>query len=296
VSLRSLLVSQPFSRFKSDPNFYLKYDAFWAIACLVLSVAMLATGRTAFFGPFHWQQLLAIPLVAFVIIQSHVHVHNASHGSLPRVLNRVLGELLGLIIVVRFASWAIVHMRHHKYSDDPVKDPHPTYPSYFRSFWRSIVTVEQQLMAQYYETWGDTPENHARERRRAYVSYGANVLLLVTWHLALGPGLFWLVFAPCNIFGAMFVGHFNWSTHNGERKNDFRPVNLNHGYYYLGNKLFFGIYHHANHHQRPHLFNPMRWNEALFGPADAPVDGQAPSPAAPPVAATSSSRGDRAVA
>lgn len=287
MSLRSLLVSQPFTQFKKDPRFYFKYDAFWALACLALSVAMLATGHRSFFGPFAVKQLAWFPAVLFVVIQSHVYVHNATHGSLPRLFNRVLGEVLGLIIVVRYASWDIVHMRHHKYSDDLARDPHPAFPSYLLSFWKSVATVEQQLMAQYYETWGDTPENRASERRRAYVSYGANIFLLAAWHIALGPGLFWLVFVPANILGAMFIGHFNWSTHNGERGKNFRPVNLNSGYYWLGNKIFCGIYFHANHHQRPSLMNPMNWDEAKLGPQDATVDGPnpPPEPDAPPVPA-----------
>ena len=48
-------------------------------------------------------------------------------------------------------------------------------------------------------------------------------------------------------------------------------MNLNHGYFWLGNKLFTGIYFHANHHKRPHLFNPARW-DAKFGPQEPPVD------------------------
>jgi stearoyl-CoA desaturase (delta-9 desaturase) len=269
------LISQPITQFKRDRRFYLKYDSFWALACLAASAAMLATGHTSVFGLFQWKWLWSFPVVLFVAIQCHVFVHNATHGNLPRLVNRLIGELAGLFIVVRYASWDIVHMRHHQYSDHATKDPHPAYPSYFLSFWRSVTTVEQQLMQHYYDTWGgDTPENRAREALRAKVSYGANIFLLIAWHLMLGPGLFWLVFIPANILGAMFIGHFNWSTHNGERKNNFRPVNLNHGYYWLGNRIFFGIYFHANHHKRPGLFNPMLW-KAEYGVPEAVIDGPA---------------------
>ena len=62
---------------------------------------------------------------------------------------------------------------------------------------------------------------------------------------------------------ALFVIHFNWSTHNGERgltESEFHPVNLNEGYYRVGNHVFNGIYMHANHHLRPYLFNPAKWS------------------------------------
>jgi stearoyl-CoA desaturase (delta-9 desaturase) len=299
VRLRTLLISQPFTQFKRDRRFYLKYDSFWALACIAASVAMLATHHTSVFGPWRWNQLWAFPAMLFIAIQCHVFVHNATHNNLPKLVNRLVGELAGLCIVVRYASWDIVHMRHHRYSDDMVKDPHPAYPSYLLSFWRSVVTVEQQLMQEYYDTWGDTPENRKKEAFRAKISYGANVFLLVAWYLLLGPGLFFLCFVPANILGAMFIGHFNWSTHNGEAGKDFRPVNLNHGYYWLGNKLFFGIYFHANHHKRPSLFNPMLW-KSEYGKPEPVVDGPQREPALAPAPANAKqpdgNEDDRAVA
>jgi stearoyl-CoA desaturase (delta-9 desaturase) len=49
-------------------------------------------------------------------------------------------------------------------------------------------------------------------------------------------------------------------------------VNLDGGYYWLGNRLFSGIYYHANHHARPHLFNPRRWHVGRHGAQACPVD------------------------
>ena len=58
--------------------------------------------------------------------------------------------------------------------------------------------------------------------------------------------------------------HFNWSTHNAfSPTRDFKPVNLNHGYYWIGNKLFFGIYMHANHHKRTNVLNPATITPSL---------------------------------
>ncbi len=198
-------------------------------------------------------------------------IHNATHGNFPKYVNRIVGEVLGVIVFVRYASWDIVHMRHHRFSDDGGKDPHPTYPSYWKSFFSSIIYVEKQLQQQYCDVWGDTEENRKYEAFRAKVSYGTNVVLAIAWYMFLGPVGFFAIFFPLNVIAAAFVGHFNWSTHNGAAGRDFRPVNLNHGYFWLGNKLFTGIYFHANHHKRPHLFNPMRWNDK-FGPQEAPVD------------------------
>ena len=142
----------------------------------------------------------------------------------------------------------------------------------------TVTQVEGQLFQQYFDLWGDTPENHRAERRRAWVSYGTNVALILAWTMVLGPWFTLLVFVPMNVLAGLFVIHFNWSTHNGARgvaDEDFRPVNLDRGYYAFGNRVFAGIYMHANHHHRPHLFNPMRWDEAKFGAPDALVDAPA---------------------
>lgn len=48
-------------------------------------------------------------------------------------------------------------------------------------------------------------------------------------------------------------------THNALAKNgDFKPVNLDSGIYWLGNRLLFGIYMHANHHRKASVFNPLK--------------------------------------
>jgi stearoyl-CoA desaturase (delta-9 desaturase) len=46
-------------------------------------------------------------------------------------------------------------------------------------------------------------------------------------------------------------------------------VNLDHGYYKVGNLLWHGIYMHANHHKRAGLFNPARMQPSL--PVTKPV-------------------------
>jgi len=280
--LLAILTSHPIQQFRKNPRFYLHYDSFYLLLCAGLSAAMIATHFRPVLAGVDWKPVtfvVGFPAVLYFLICAHLWIHNATHGNFPRPVNRIIGEVLGFIVFVRYASWDIVHMRHHKYSDDPARDPHPTFPSYLKSFVHSIVFVERQLMQQYYDVWGDTPENRRREAFRAKVSYGTNLVLALAWYLFLGPVGFFAFWLPCNLIAAAFVAHFNWSTHNGGAGDDFRPVNLNHGYYWLGNKLFTGIYFHANHHRRPHLFNPARWDTAKYGTAEPPVD--APSPAQP---------------
>jgi len=268
----------PIQQFKKNRRFYLHYDTTYLAVCAALSALLVLTRFDPLLAHVRWTVLtfaLAFPAVVYFLICCHLWIHNATHGNFARWANRGLGELLGFIVFVRYASWQIVHLRHHAHSDDPSTDSHPNHPSYLRSFVRSIVTVERQLQDSYCEIWGETRENRRDEAFRAKVSYGTNFALAALWYLLLGPVGFFAFWVPGNLLAAAFVGHFNWATHNGEARRDFRPVNLDAGYYWLGNRVFTGIYFHANHHRRPHLFNPRKWNASRHGPQALPVDCRA---------------------
>ena len=272
MKLLSFLTAHPLQQFRKNPRFYLVYDSFYAALGAALVAAKLALAVPAFFGSPSLAWLAVFPCALYAVVLAHLSIHNCVHGNFPRPINRLLGEVLGFFVVVRFASWVMVHLRHHRFSDDRIHDPHPTFPSFWKTVKHTVVHVEMQLMREHFDLWGDTKENRAAEARRAKVSYATNVLVLAAWLVWLGPSFFGLVFLPANVFGALFIIHFNWATHNGPRGADFRPVNLNHGWFWLGNKIFAGIYMHKNHHERPHLQNPAAWSAEKFGPEEPCVD------------------------
>lgn len=263
--LVSFLTAHPSQQFRHNPRFYLAYDGFYAVLAVVLIATKLIVGFPALFGAPRITWLLALPVLLYAVVVAQLSVHNAVHGNFPRSINRILGEVLGVIVIVRFASWVMVHLRHHRFADDRELDPHPNFPSFWRTVLHTVIHVERQLMQEYLDQWGDTAENRAAEVFRAKVSYATNVLMIGAWLYYLGPWFFGLVFLPVNIFGGLFIIHFDWASHNGLRGEDFRPVNLNRGYFWLGNKMFAGIYMHRNHHDRPHLLNPSQWDTEKFG-------------------------------
>lgn len=257
----SVLTAHPIGQFRKNPNFYLMYDGFWFVFCAAILATFWATGFTPLIGTPHWSWAVVFPVLFFALVWAHLTIHNCTHGNLPHAINRIVGEILGLMVVVRFASWDIIHMRHHKYSDDRIKDPHPNFPSFWKTVIHTVINVEAQLFQQYFDVWGDTKENRAKERRRAWMSYGTNIVLVAVWAWLLGPWFAICVFAPANLLAGLFVIHFNWSTHNGEAAktiDDMRPTNLTGTYYRIGNKLFAGIYAHKMHHERPGVFNPAK--------------------------------------
>jgi stearoyl-CoA desaturase (delta-9 desaturase) len=71
--------------------------------------------------------------------------------------------------------------------------------------------------------------------------------------------LFFCVFVPASVLAGLFVVHFNWSGHNAHTVDGpIAPINLDSGYFWWGNRIFFGIYYHGNHHKMARAFNPMR--------------------------------------
>ena len=253
----------PYNQLRRNRYFYLRYDGFYAALFAALIVLMAAADWPGLAPTWSPTLLWVLPLACYAQILCSVVIHNCTHGNLPRPINRLVGELCGLVVLTRFASWEIIHQRHHRYSDDPIKDPHPVEPSYWKFLFHTVYNVEHQLQTLYFELYGDTPETRLYERRRAWVSYATNILLVVTWWMLLGPAGFLAVFVPASIVGFLHLVHFNWSTHNGmSKEGDYRPVNLDEGLFKVGNLLFFGIYMHENHHKRPDYFNPARYRAA----------------------------------
>ncbi len=249
--------SLPFAQFKRDPHFYVKYDTAHLLVAAAVCGACVGLGYQApAWQP--WMHLLVLPAI-YVMIMAHVFAHNASHGNFPKAINRVVGELVGALVLTKFASWEIVHRRHHRYSDDPVRDPHPAERSYWRYAINTLIKVEQQLQQQYFDVHGDTPQNRRYEKVRSFWSFATAVALAAMWLVLLGPGLFAFVYLPAFVFAALFVIHFNWAGHNAHLPGKkIEPANLDNGWFWLGNRLFFGIYFHGNHHRMARAFNPMK--------------------------------------
>lgn len=271
AAIVSTLSSLPFSQLRKNKYFYLYYDGFYA----VLFVGLLAAMHYGHWQPLvsHWDNryFLLLPVIFYFQILCSALIHNATHGNFPKSINRIVGEILGVLVLTRFASWEVIHQRHHRYSDDVEKDPHPVVSSYWLFCWQTIFSVERQLQQISFDLYGDTPERRAFERKRALMSFGTGVLLIACWYTLLGPIGFFAIFLPSQLIGFLQLMHFNWSTHNAfDPEKDFKPVNLDHGFYKIGNIIWFGIYMHANHHKLAKLFNPAKLANSL--PVTPPVE------------------------
>ena len=251
------LFKQPSTLYTKDRYFYFKYDGFYFLLFGGLSAVMIATGFEPIVGWESWYWVF-FPVALYIHILCNVFVHNCCHISFPKRINRLVGELCGVIVVVRFGSWEIIHRRHHRYSDDPEKDPHHVLPNFWKFLWHTISGMEIQLQNQAYDQFGRSPTNERLEKARSVFSFLTAIPVLGFFYLLLGPQAFWFIFVPVQILGWIHVMHFNWVTHDAYNPSgDYKPVNIDSGVYRLGNRIWFGLYMHGNHHRWPHLFNPM---------------------------------------
>ncbi len=277
--------------YRKDPYFYYKYDLSWLAFFVGCCVLMIVSGWQGLATEFGWWMLAILPVTMYLHVLANVCVHNACHGNFPRAVNRLVGEILGALVLTRYASWEILHVRHHKYSDDPERDPHHVIEGFWR-FFGAIMTVniERQLRAVHFEQFGETPMSVRRETVRSVLSFFVMLVFGATWFLLLGPWLFFLVLLPSQFVGWVVVAHFNWATHNaGSPTQDYRPVNLDHGFYWIGNRIWCGLYMHGDHHKYPNIFNPLHTKrvlaarrakvQQLLGNASGPATDSASVPA-----------------
>lgn len=253
----------PYAQFKRDPHFYVKHDAVFFVAALGGIAALRLGGYQPPATDFALWHFALFPIVLYLTIMAHVFAHCASHQAFGRstagkVLNRVVGEIAGAWVLTKFASWEIVHRRHHRYSDDPVRDPHPAERGYWSYAKNTLINVEKQLQQESFDVHGDTPERHRYERFRSVFSFVSGVALALFWQQLVGLPLFVELVLPSWVFAGLFVIHFNWVGHNAHTKDrPIEPTNLDHGWFWIGNRIFFGIYFHGSHHRMAMVFNPM---------------------------------------
>lgn len=266
-AIAATLTSQPYTQFRRNRYFYIWYDGFYMVTLVGLISLMKLIGFEGLLAQYDPRLWLALPFACHAQILCSVWIHNCTHGNFPRAINRIVGELCGVVVLTRYASWEIIHQRHHKFSDDLTLDPHPIVPGssgYWPFLVHTVLNVERQLQALFFENnAGDTPANRRFEKRRALLSYATNLTLIYAWYLFLGNAAFVFLFVPASILGFFHLVHFNWSTHNPYSPDeDYRPVNLNDGYYRVGNWLWHGIYMHGNHHKNSGMFNPVKMQSA----------------------------------
>jgi fatty acid desaturase len=246
--LYSFLLFSPTFLLFAFPNFYLALLAF-------AYVAVVASLRVDFM-PYY---LLGVPVAVLITFPATTLLHNASHPSFkPQWLRRVVGELMGVWQLAGFPDWTVVHVLHHKHSDDPLLDPHPPLDKTYWEFMLNLrESVSKVLGAYYFSLFGNTPDSVKNLKELGVEAKIATALKAIFWFVLLGPQWFAFFFAASIPFKMLHYAWFNYATHI-MTPDGVAIVNLDQGIYRFINAISFGLYFHKNHHSRPDLFNPSK--------------------------------------
>lgn len=222
---------------------------------------------TYYRGNLEWMDLAAIPLAVLITFPVTGVLHSCSHDTVkPRWLNRMLGELMGLIQLSGFPEWKITHVIHHTHTDDLELDPHPPADKGFIEFTLSMrASIINSYLKFFFRFFGKNEKSMRAVQLFAWASKGSNLMKVIFWFLVLGPQLFTTLFLTSIAFKMVQYAWLNYSTHR-PGTNGVEIHNYNHGLYRWINHISFGLYYHKNHHLAPHYFDPRNYRADLPAP------------------------------
>jgi stearoyl-CoA desaturase (delta-9 desaturase) len=249
------------NKFLKDPNYLLKYSVIhcllFTIACIFLSATVGIDLSFSVTLEDAWMPVLALLLCG---LPSSV-LHNCAHRNVgPRLVNDIVGEFLGTVMLYGYRGFSLGHMFHHKYPDNPEFDPHPPRGYSFLRFVISPVKATLIIIERaYFKEFGKNDSTKVNITKQKIYFNVSIFLKVMFWFLVFGLKgfvLFYLVLYVSNIF---VFAHINYATHIEDEFGQSEIINLNNNLYYkFVNVVSFGGYFHKNHHQRPRVFNPSK--------------------------------------
>lgn len=246
--------------FKKDQNFFLKYFAGQAVSSVAILGALMILGRQfSFTLNIEGWHLAIIPFAVILGVKLPALLHNAVHFNLrPRLLNDIVGEVIGFFVLFGLGPFRISHFLHHAFADTEW-DTHPPEGKGFLWFMISTqINTITVIRRKFLQLHGNTLRSHTIlffEMMFYYVSLATRAAI---WYLALGPELFLVLYLPAYITNVLVFAHINFATHATRDDGSTEILNLNHNTYYrFINWIGDGVYFHANHHSHPNLYNPM---------------------------------------
>lgn len=256
--------SQIFYKFRKDRFALLR---FYLVEFLLMSFLMISLLSMGILGtnPTEMSGLIFVApgIVCGLVLASLLH--NTAHGNIKnKYLNRVVGEICGYWVLYGFQNFVLIHMLHHKFSDeefDPVNPKGMNFFVFLTAPMRYMIRATKKYLFSIHGKHAD----YQNVMRSQSVVFNINLILrLSLWFIILGPKLFVFFYLPGIMATIGIFAHINYNCHEENPKDGtVEIVNLNHNLYYkIANTLTFGGYFHKNHHLNPRLFDPRSLSES----------------------------------
>ena len=247
------------NKFKKDKYYLLRYSLQSLILFVILDSSLyLLNGVRFHFVITKFDFIFPILAFLFCGLPSSI-MHNCAHGNIkPRILNTIVGEICGTVMLYGFRGFALAHLFHHIYPDDPTMDPHPPRGHHFLGFVVSPIKATLQVVERaYYNFFGKSVETDNSIKLQLVLFNLGLLARTVFWFLLLGPKYFVLGFVPIYAANIFVFAHINFAAHIERADGKSEIINLNHNLYYKYiNLVSFGGYFHKSHHLKPGAFNP----------------------------------------
>ncbi len=142
-------------------------EAAWPTVILGLGLAGCYFAVVAMALSGSWSLWIAVPLVALITYMSYTVLHESVHGSICgnvsslRWLNRAMGFLAAWITMIPLTAHRYEHVAHHRYANDPDRDPDYHMANMFQSWSGPVRAVWQAWSSQFThylrDRWSDAP-------------------------------------------------------------------------------------------------------------------------------------------
>lgn len=249
-----------FANFRKDPFFFFKY--FTAQMLIMMVLGFLCKDMVSSDLSLNFHHLLLLPLAVVLGLQLPVALHNAVHFNIkPRMLNEIVGEICGFFVLFGMAPFRISHVLHHANADDHELDPHPPMGKNFLYFLATTqLNTVRVISNQYFSIHGRSTKTYSIMGTQMAAYYVGLALRAFIWWKVLGPTYFVAFYLPAYLTNLVVFAHINWATHKTMEDGSVEIVNLNHNLYYKTvNFLGAGAYYHLNHHLKPNLYDPSKY-------------------------------------
>lgn len=242
----------------------IRKDRLYLLKVSLLDMVVM-TGIIALFPAvkaFELTSLQTVLAVVFGVLTGWVvssFLHNASHGNIKNpFLNRIIGEFCGFWVLYGFTNFVLIHLLHHKHSDEELDPVNPKGMGFIKFVSAPMRYMIQKAKLSLFQMHGHHSDYRAIWALQFLVLNINLGLRLVLWYTVLGRELFTLFYLPGLFSNIMLFAHINYVTHRNREDGTVEIVNINHNLYYkIINFITIGGYFHKNHHINVRAFNPM---------------------------------------